>query len=551
LVLTLATRGNEDEEHFCFCTFDILHADEESLFEKPLSYRRQFLERTIHTEPTHFEIVPQTPLSNSDQLIKALEDAIGDRYEGIVIKQTGSKYEPGARDSRWTKLKPYNINVADTVDAIIVGGYYGTRFGKKSISHFLVAVLDTESNKWKTLTKVGSGFREEELLKLQSDLRDHWSPYKGVPKEWSSWTPEKQHTPDVVIEPHKSKVIEIACQSISTSTSMSSGYSLRFPQAKRVRSDKDYTQCCTMSLLRELVAASDDPERKRITGKASPKKRKSTSHEESLPSKRARFTVMSSFAETDVSKVEVESNILFGTEVCLLSDSKEHSKLDIEIMIKKYGGKSVQNPSDNTNYIVVGDETLRVKNFIASSKMGNRFETKDVLHLSWLKSCFDANRLIVPTARDMLFVGKITEAKTRASNDSFGDSFFEDATEPSLKESFQSVGEQMEEDDINADELNSIRMKMRAKMPERFFFEKIIAVCEPGVSGICPLNIKSFGGIINNEDMIITHIIVSDDASGALNEYEQRDNATVIVREAWIDQCVKHRRLLDASPWIV
>jgi ATP-dependent DNA ligase len=59
-------------------TFDILHADGESLFDRPLVERRKILESKIYPEKDHFDIVPQTPITSSAQVYKALDDAISD-----------------------------------------------------------------------------------------------------------------------------------------------------------------------------------------------------------------------------------------------------------------------------------------------------------------------------------------------------------------------------------------------------------------------------------------------------------------------------------------
>ena len=44
------------------------------------------------------------------------------RQEGLLIKNPGSIYEPGTRNSTWIKLKPEYINsLNDTCDLLVIG----------------------------------------------------------------------------------------------------------------------------------------------------------------------------------------------------------------------------------------------------------------------------------------------------------------------------------------------------------------------------------------------------------------------------------------------
>lgn len=43
------------------------------------------------------------------------------RDEGIVIKDLGSKWEPGDRSGKWLKLKPDYVRAGSDLDALIIG----------------------------------------------------------------------------------------------------------------------------------------------------------------------------------------------------------------------------------------------------------------------------------------------------------------------------------------------------------------------------------------------------------------------------------------------
>ena len=69
--------------------------------------------------------------------------ALERREEGIIIKDLESKYLPADRSTHhWIKLKTdYIDKLGDTLDLLILGGYYGKRQSEDSINRFLVGVL--------------------------------------------------------------------------------------------------------------------------------------------------------------------------------------------------------------------------------------------------------------------------------------------------------------------------------------------------------------------------------------------------------------------------
>lgn len=46
------------------------------------------------------------------------------RDEGIVLKDYGSKWDPGDRSGKWLKLKPDYIHAGSDLDVLIIGGWY-------------------------------------------------------------------------------------------------------------------------------------------------------------------------------------------------------------------------------------------------------------------------------------------------------------------------------------------------------------------------------------------------------------------------------------------
>ena len=71
----------------------------------------------------------------------ALNEAIDNREEGIVVKDPQSVYKPNNRKGGWYKLKPEYIGgLMDELDVLVVGGYFGVGHRAGLMSHFLCAV---------------------------------------------------------------------------------------------------------------------------------------------------------------------------------------------------------------------------------------------------------------------------------------------------------------------------------------------------------------------------------------------------------------------------
>ena len=76
-----------------------------------------------------------------------LEEAVLRREEGIMIKNLEAKYHPGERPPAvWMKVKPdqQNSSLSDSLDLLILGAYWGTKFGKNHVSHFLLGVPERD-----------------------------------------------------------------------------------------------------------------------------------------------------------------------------------------------------------------------------------------------------------------------------------------------------------------------------------------------------------------------------------------------------------------------
>ena len=218
--------------------FDLLYADGKDYTKIPYGERRKQLEKMISKGG---RILPSDTIITDSvkELQKYFDDCVEKGLEGIIAKDLNSEYIAGARKFAWIKLKrSYKGELADTIDVAIVGYFVGrgarAEFG---FGGFLGAVYDENEERFKTVTKVGTGFTEEqmkELKKMLDKIRLKEKP-KGLDAEIK---------PDVWVEPKY--VVTLTADEITRSpnhtagkTETESGYALRFPRlTSEIRTDK-------------------------------------------------------------------------------------------------------------------------------------------------------------------------------------------------------------------------------------------------------------------------------------------------------------------------
>jgi DNA ligase 1 len=232
--------------------FDILYKDGKSLIDEPLNKRLEILKETVKEDdiliPTKNQIIddPKT-------LSLVLEDAISKGLEGVVIKKTDSKYEAGARNFNWVKLKRNSSGeLNDTIDCVILGYITGkgkrTAFGAGAL---LVGVYDDKSDEFVTVSKIGTGLSDEEWREIHKRADKIKLTHK--PARVSS-----QIVPSVWIRPEI--VIEVLADEITRSpihtagkTDVEAGYALRFPRLVSFRgNDKKAEDATTVKELIEM-----------------------------------------------------------------------------------------------------------------------------------------------------------------------------------------------------------------------------------------------------------------------------------------------------------
>ncbi|KIJ68471.1 hypothetical protein HYDPIDRAFT_106670 [Hydnomerulius pinastri MD-312] len=226
----------------CLFAFDLLYLNGESLLQKPLDERRELLRKHFQVVTGEFDFAKSSDGETTDEIQAFLEESVKDGCEGLMVKMLesdASYYEPSRRSVNWLKLKKdYLAGIGDSLDLVVVGGYYGKGKRTNVYGAFLLACFDADGEEYQTICKIGTGFSEEML-------QTHWDTLRPLEME----KPRRDikiggAKPDIWFEP---KIVwEVLTADLSLSPIYTAaqglveerGISLRFPRFIRVRDDK-------------------------------------------------------------------------------------------------------------------------------------------------------------------------------------------------------------------------------------------------------------------------------------------------------------------------
>eukprot|EP01107_Rhizomastix_libera_P007615 TRINITY_DN2263_c0_g1_i2.p1 TRINITY_DN2263_c0_g1~~TRINITY_DN2263_c0_g1_i2.p1 ORF type:complete len:1105 (+),score=388.13 TRINITY_DN2263_c0_g1_i2:81-3395(+) len=265
LPLPFGTLGTHKKNKFadatvCVFVFDILFLNGTSLMCTPICKRRKLLESVLKVIPNRVEISELNIINEESDLCNMMTRVIQEKLEGLVVKGVNSIYEPSAR--HWLKIKKDHLSgmdMADTADLMVLGGFYGKGSHGGTVHTFLMGCYDDKDKKFKTVCKVGTGFDDSDILRLQTQLVPHMT---RIDKDFDKVPPcidlHRQDTPDwVFLDPKKAPVWEIAGAEFSKSNRHTAdSISIRFPRVIRERGDKDFSSHTTLALLHELKDSS-------------------------------------------------------------------------------------------------------------------------------------------------------------------------------------------------------------------------------------------------------------------------------------------------------
>lgn len=220
--------------------FDVLLSGDRTVLGEPYTERRKELEKIVR-ESEKVMVVDQRVLNQADDIRNFRSEAVAKGHEGLLAKDLNSPYRAGRREFTWLKLKP----AIETLDLAVVGAFAGRGKRAGTFGSYLLATRESETGKFYTVTKVGSGFTDRQLEELTKRFK---------PLVVSKKPPEvaAEIEPDYWLKPRE--VFEIIYEEIQKSPELkhTSKYGLRFPRFIRMREDKGVEDTSTLEEIERL-----------------------------------------------------------------------------------------------------------------------------------------------------------------------------------------------------------------------------------------------------------------------------------------------------------
>jgi DNA ligase-4 len=503
---------------------------------------------------------------------------VAEASEGLVLKNPRSIYRLNSRNDDWMKVKPeYMTEFGESLDCIIIGGYYGSGHRGGRLSSFLCGLRVDQNHiqkgadpmKCYSFFKVGGGFKAEDY----ANIRHH------TENKWVDWDPKNPPTdlielaggeaqferPDVWIKPCDSVVISVKAASVSASDSFRMGLTLRFPRFKRLRMDRDWTNSLN---IQEFISLKS-----RMEEESKEKEFKVDTRRKTARTSKKPLVIAGNANKAAKPYVGQGTEAFHGLRFCVLSEAlkaPKKSKAELEQFIKANGGSIFQSPTSQEDTIVVADKkVVKVASLIKTG-------SQNVVKPRWL---FDAvqqyeidiglERLLVPfEPRHMFYTVQGEVEKIQQNVDEFGDSYARDIDAKELKEICDNIPKDELRDSVETDNLLSQLQghdhDLSLSDMKGFMFrgfctliagwescERAADLDEDGLRCLLVEHKLRFGSanvVSDLDDPNITHIVVGTgvDSLGSIREkISYRKRVPRIVTLEWVEDSWREGTLLD------
>ncbi|KAK0621195.1 hypothetical protein B0T17DRAFT_617670 [Bombardia bombarda] len=565
--------------------FDILLLNDKPLAEYTLADRHKALERAVVGTHRRLEIHPYEKATSAGAIEPLLRKVVAEASEGLVLKNPRSRYQLNSRNNDWIKVKPeYMSEFGESLDLVVVGGYYGSGRRGGTLSSFLcglrvgenlVRAAGASREKCLSFCKVGGGFKAEDYAEIKHHTEGRWH-------DWDAGSPPSEYIelgggerlqyerPDVWIRPSESVVVSVKAASFGPSDQFALGWTLRFPRFRKLRLDKAWDAGLDMDEFEALRGKVNQEQQQRKAMEMESRKRK--------PAKRPRRELVIAGADASAAPADLDirrprSNIFAGLDFCVLSEATKPVKMGkpaLEKLIKENGGRIHQKEDrgGESGMIMIADKNV-VK--VASLK---RFGGVDIVRPKWVFDSLAQHKgegYLLPFEEGHLYHATPGMMDVADKNtDRFGDSYARDVD----VEELASILEQMEMPESRFD-----AERFLDQLEERgngfddlwsFMFRRcrICFVLGEGVSEVGKINMGNYvrfgnGSVADDiDDEDITHIVVmAGDGSGssvskrevAANvryQVSSRKAVPRIVTQQWVEDSWREGTLVDEEVYV-
>lgn len=127
--------------------FDCLYLNDQNITRFMLKDRRNALEGAVRNVHRRLEIHHYEVADSVEAIDPALRKIVAEASEGLVLKNPRSVYRLNSRNDDWMKVKPeYMLDFGESLDSVVIGGYYGSGHRGGGIGSFLCGLRVDENH---------------------------------------------------------------------------------------------------------------------------------------------------------------------------------------------------------------------------------------------------------------------------------------------------------------------------------------------------------------------------------------------------------------------
>ena len=506
---TIAKEEVETDKCLVYQIFDIIYLTSPngqiySLNNVILSDRKKILSKIVTPVPNKIEVVLGTEVNSIDEIMAQFNLALQRAEEGIVIKKLDSIYKPDKRCPDWVKMKcDYIDTIVDTLDLIIIGGYYGE--GKRiitnnvysqalpnsinnndldiemnqdyysdSVTTFLMGIgkkIDVENPTQSIIlpiVKVGSGYNMSTLNIIRNKLRPYWKKYdsKNPPGLFGNWKPAQSEKPDVYIDnPSNSIILEVKAAEIVPSETFPSKITLRFPRVEKTRLDKNWSDVLQYDELIKLYDISLNNVKKNNEMYKSDENKVQHKHIIRKGKKKNIMNSLENDIDSDISSEdflgkknkadEIYSKFLPSfrdTDTSFVNKiSNLFSGFQFLILLLDDNVNVNSTIKHNLEYLIVEHGGEKVQNYLSSVThiISNKFDLRaqniikvhdvNIIKSKWVEDCIKNKKLMKISPKYLTYANEKTRELFKNTIDEYGDSYYEEIDRPTLEGIFENM----------------------------------------------------------------------------------------------------------------
>lgn len=566
------TTNQQTGQRPLFRVFDCLYLNDMLLTQYTLCDRRRALENAVKGVHRRLEVHPYIEAHSHTEIEPALRKVVAESSEGLVLKNPRSMYCLNQRNNDWMKVKPeYMSEFGESLDCIVVGGYFGSGHRGGAHSSFLCALLtnktpnsaDLKREHCWSFFKVGGGFSRDDYAAIRSRTEGKWhdwDPRRPPPFiELGGHDQNRQYErPDQWIRPRDSVVLECKAASVESTCKFRFALTLRFPRFKQLRIDKRWDQALSVQEFLDIKTKAEiERSEKEKEFKIEQSRRKKARTTKKPLAVMGSDAVITPYAGPG-------SKIFDGLSFYVMTDQihpVKKPKADLEALIKANGGKIVQRDSTDKNLIVIADKRL-----IKVASLEKR-ATTNIVKPIWIQDCITQNEVdagalpyLLPFEpnRHMFYLHDDDQFEIESHVDANGDSYTRDITDVEemrkLLEGMtrlESHSESEREDLL--EELQGDGRPLEQMKTHMFHTVKVAFPADGDNEAwsfrvLLAKNYISFGdGVIadDEEEEGVTHIVVPDERFSAKRKNPRTFGIARTVGIAWVEKCWEEGTKLD------